>query len=91
MIEAKVSFFLWPHFFESTVDFMNFIVNNKTKGMIKVPYEAFMDENQPGLPHTVDLTNCRTPGSTVFVHIPEQRRKNAEKFSPNGERGMLLG
>jgi len=91
MIASEADPRLWPYFFETAVDYSNFVVNNKTRAINKTPYEAFFDENDPGKPHTVDLANLRTPGCRVFVNIPFQRRMKGDKFAPIAEEGILLG
>jgi len=91
MIACQAPTFLWPWFWQTAVDYTNFTTNNKTTTVGKTPYEAFMDENDPGKPHTVDLTNLRTPGCKVYVNIPTQRRVKSAKFAPTAEEGILVG
>ncbi|MDB5911072.1 MAG: hypothetical protein JWP34_5189 [Massilia sp.] len=91
MIACKAPYLLWPYFWETAVDCTNFVVNNKTASIEKTPFEAFLDENEPGKPHSVDLSNLRIPGCKVFVNIAKERRVNSHKFDPVAEEGILLG
>jgi len=88
MIASEADHKLWPYFFDTAVDYTNFTPNNRTKSLNKTPWELFMDENDPGKPHPVDLSNLRTPGCRVYVHIPKQRRIQGEKFNPVAEEGV---
>ena len=82
---------LWPWFWTTAVEYTNFLCVTKGTTTGKTRVEAFLEENVPGKDHSVDLTYLRTPGSKVKVHIPKERRENADKFGPRAEDGILLG
>ena len=91
MIASKADPRLWPWFWSTAVEYTNYLCVTKGDESGKPRIEAFLDENIPGKAHNVDLTYLRIPGSKVKVHIPKERRDNADKFGPTGEDGILLG
>lgn len=79
---------LWHYFVEAAADYSNYLPFEEDPSITR--YEAFMRENVPGRIHRVDLSNLKTPGSRVAVHIPLQRRDLASKLDYRAEKGILL-
>lgn len=60
---------------ERAVYITNFTVNNRTRQLGVMPWEAFMKELLPTSKHRLDLTNALTPGQRCIVQTAAARRQ----------------
>ena len=80
LAEGNLNKMYWPYCVKTAVYLGNRSLAN-TK-LTKTPYELFYGKKP-------DLSNLRLYGSTVYVRIPDEKRKS--KLYPKAEKGKLLG
>jgi hypothetical protein len=88
-IDQKIPENLWAETFKATIHVANRTSCSTVEG--KTPYQAFMDQIEPGVDHTPSVAYFRVLGCKVYVLIEKERRVQSRKLAARAEVGILVG
>lgn len=88
IIDANIPKELWPEVFTAVIHITNRVA---TSTLDMTPYEAFMNQVDPGKDHKPSIEHIRVLGCKSYVHIAKERRTTSDKMEARAEEGILVG
>ena len=87
IIGAQLPYYLWCYILPAVLKLIN---NTAVINKAITPYQALMDNLNPGQNNVPNLGRYRIIGTPCEVLIPSKKRRKAHKLAPKTEPGRFL-
>ena len=87
IISTQLPYYLWYYILPTVLELIN---NTAVTNKAITPYQALMDNLNPGQNNVPNLNRYRIIGAPCEILIPSKKRRKAHKLAPKTEPGRLL-